>query len=87
MVNTRRIGGKPLSPVVGPGVSIGQRETNQPTELIGAVKATGQVGGLRYGVLGAFEEEVKALVAGAVGLELMESYRPGVAFNHESRYY
>lgn len=59
MVNTRRIGGKPLSPVVGPGVTIGQRETNQPTELIGAVKATGQVGGLRYGVLGAFEEEVK----------------------------
>ena len=59
MVNTRRIGGKPLEPVLGPGVSVSQRETSRPTELIGAVKTTGQVGGLRYGVLGAFEEEVK----------------------------
>lgn len=59
MVNSRRIGGKPLTPVVGPGVEIGQREVLQPTELIGAVKTTGQIGSLRYGVMGAFEEEVK----------------------------
>lgn len=59
MVNTRRIGGRALEPQLGPGTAIEERELIQPTELKGAVKATGQFGGLRYGVLGAFEEEVK----------------------------
>ncbi|MGK0221635.1 MAG: hypothetical protein ACI9ON_000871 [Limisphaerales bacterium] len=69
MVNTRRIGGKPLTPTLGPGVSIDQRETNQPTDLIGAVKTTGQIGSVRYGVLGAFEEEVKFDVVSGNGPE------------------
>ena len=36
-----------------------KRELVQPTELAGAFKTTGQVGRLRYGVLGASEEDVK----------------------------
>ena len=59
MVNTRRIGGKPRAPLVGSDVDIPQRELVQRTELIGAVKTTGQIGPFRYGVLGAFEDEVK----------------------------
>ena len=59
MVNTRRIGGQPREPAVAAGVEVPQRELVQRTELRGAVKATGQLGRLRYGVLGALEEEVK----------------------------
>ena len=59
MVNTRRIGGRPRAPEVAPGVDIPDRELVQPTELVGAMKATGQIGGLRYGILGAVEDEVK----------------------------
>ena len=33
-------------------------ELGSPTNLLGAVKVTGQSGGLRYGVLCAFEDEV-----------------------------
>lgn len=59
MVNTRRIGGRPAEPAPGPGVEIPLREIVQPVELMGAFKTTGQVGNFRYGVLGAFEEDVK----------------------------
>ncbi|MEM7101203.1 MAG: DUF5916 domain-containing protein [Pseudomonadota bacterium] len=59
MVNTRRIGGRPRAPQVDPGVDVPQRELIQPSELKGAVKTTGQIGRIRYGVMGAFEEEVK----------------------------
>ncbi len=59
MVNTRRIGGRPVEPVLGSGVTVPDRELIQPTELIGAVKLTGQSGRFRYGFLGAFEDEVK----------------------------
>jgi hypothetical protein len=56
VVNTRRIGGAPTvdvpDSVLVPGV-----ELSKPTDLIGALKATGQVGGFRYGVLGALEDD------------------------------
>ncbi len=67
MVNTRRIGGKPRAPVVGADVDVPKRELIQQTELMGAVKTTGQFGRMRYGVMGAFEEEVKfdAIQSGA----------------------
>jgi len=58
VVNTRRIGGSPRPPDVPADVVIPQDELNQQVELYGAVKATGQLGGLRYGVLGASEENV-----------------------------
>ncbi|MEZ5559944.1 MAG: DUF5916 domain-containing protein [Pseudomonadales bacterium] len=59
MINTRRIGGKPHEPSFGPGVVVPDRELVTPTDLIGAVKTTGQFGRFRYGVLGAFEEDAK----------------------------
>ena len=59
MVNTRRIGGKPREPAVAPGITVPQRELVQQTELAGAFKTTGQLGRLRYGFLGASEEDVK----------------------------
>ncbi|MEM1434226.1 MAG: DUF5916 domain-containing protein [Pseudomonadota bacterium] len=67
MVNSRRIGGTPRVPVVADDVDIPDRELIQFVDLLGAAKATGQVGRLRYGVLGAFEDGVKldATIAGA----------------------
>lgn len=59
MVNTRRIGGKPRQPVLAPGEFVSKRELNQPTDLLGAAQVTGQFGGFRYGVLGAFEDDVR----------------------------
>lgn len=59
LVNTRRIGSAALTPDIPAGVDISDVELFQPTELAGAIKATGQQGRLRYGVLAAFEEDVK----------------------------
>lgn len=58
LLNTRRIGGKPRAPDALPGTSILARERNQPVDLVGAAKFTGQIGQVRYGVLGAFEDDV-----------------------------
>jgi len=65
MVNTRRIGGKPLDLPVASNVSIPGRELARPVDLYGAVKLTGQVGSFRYGFLGAFEED--AVLRGSDG--------------------
>lgn len=59
LVNTRRIGGRPREPNLAAGISVPGAELRQPTELMGAAKVTGQIGSLRYGVMGAFEDEVK----------------------------
>jgi len=59
MLNTRRIGGQPREPLVDSGLEILERDLVQPTELYGAAKTTGQLGNLRYGVLGAFEKDAK----------------------------
>ncbi|MDH3643125.1 MAG: DUF5916 domain-containing protein, partial [Gammaproteobacteria bacterium] len=59
VVNTRRIGGTPRPPSVPDGVTVPVAELNQQVELYGAVKATGQIGALRYGLLGASEDDVK----------------------------
>ena len=59
MVYTRRIGGPPRPLDFAPGTEVPKRELFQPTELLGAAKATGQAGGLRYGVLAAFEDDAK----------------------------
>ncbi len=59
MLDTRRIGGKPQSPELDPGVFVSDRERIRPVKLIGAAKFTGQVGSFRYGLLGAFEDDVK----------------------------
>lgn len=59
LINTRRIGGQPLEPVLGAGYSVSDRELAQPVPLIGAVKLTGQAGRFRYGFLSAFEDDFK----------------------------
>lgn len=59
LVNTRRIGGAPRDPDLPDDVDIPALELSKPTELLGAVKFTGQQGKLRYGVLAAFEDDSK----------------------------
>ena len=56
MVNTRRIGSRPIDPDID-DFELDSIERNQPSELAGAAKITGQNGKLRYGVLTAFEED------------------------------
>ena len=59
LVNTRRIGGRPRAPTVPDDIDVPDRELGQPTELRGALKATGEIGPFRYGLLGASENDVK----------------------------
>ncbi|MCB1645168.1 MAG: hypothetical protein KDI36_06930 [Pseudomonadales bacterium] len=75
MVNTRRIGGKPLELPDISGLSIPDRELDQPVDLYGALKVTGQRGSLRYGFLGAFEEDVK--LDGTFAGQNINLQRPG----------
>jgi hypothetical protein len=57
VVNTRRIGGRPATPDLPPGVGLPRRESLRPADLFGAVKATGQIGRFRYGLLAASEDD------------------------------
>jgi hypothetical protein len=59
MVNTRRIGGLPRAPDNPLDATIEPQDLRQFAQLSGALKATGQIGALRYGLLGATEEESK----------------------------
>ncbi|MCZ6503661.1 MAG: DUF5916 domain-containing protein [Gammaproteobacteria bacterium] len=58
LVNTRRIGSPPRDPDIT-GLELPDLEKNQPSELQGAVKMTGQNGKFRYGVLAAIEDDTK----------------------------
>lgn len=60
LLNTRRIGGPPRMDVPD-DVTVAGVELGRPSELIGAIKLTGQAGGWRYGLLTAFEEDVRRL--------------------------
>jgi len=66
LVNTRRIGGKPVAPDVELGSAIRTKDLIEPNELLGAVKLTGQNGNIRYGVLAAFEDDPTFLVSAGV---------------------
>jgi len=55
-LNTRRIGAA-ADYRIPAGVRVDSIDRNQPTELLGAAKATGQVGNWRYGVLAAAEDD------------------------------
>ena len=59
MLNTRRIGGAPRHIDIPDGVEVDGIERSRPTDLLGAVKVVGQAGGLRYGMLAAFEDDVE----------------------------
>ena len=55
LVNTRRIGSPPPLPDLESFEYLDDTP-NQPSELLGAAKLTGQFGSFRYGILSAFEE-------------------------------
>ena len=59
LLNTRRIGGSAKQVVLPEGVTVSGVEQSKPSELIGAIKAVGQSGSLRYGLLTAFEKEAE----------------------------
>ena len=56
VLNTRRIGGKGLVDIPD-DVRVPGYEQSKPTDLIGAVKLTGQTGPVRFGALSAFEDD------------------------------
>lgn len=57
LLHTRRIGQRPIRPALPDDTDFDYDQFRQPSDLLGAVKATGQVGSLRYGVLGAIEDD------------------------------
>jgi hypothetical protein len=57
VVNTRRIGSRPIEPELPVDVSLPTREKIRPSDLLGAAKLTGQLGRVRYGILAAMEDE------------------------------
>lgn len=57
LLHTRRIGGRPTRPDVPDGVTVPSEDLARPTDLLAAVKATGQREGLRFGFLLAGEDE------------------------------
>jgi hypothetical protein len=66
LINTRRIGGTATQMRTNEPLRRGERE--RPTDLLGAAKVTGSAGALRYGVLGAFEDEVEWIAANGATL-------------------
>jgi hypothetical protein len=82
LVNTRRIGGAAIDPNIPANVTVAGVELSKPTEIAGAVKLTGQKGGLRYGFLGASEEDTDFAATNTAGeaLSLQQTGRDfGVA--------
>ena len=57
LLHTRRIGARPIFPLIPLDSTFDWGEFRRPTDLMGAAKATGQVGSIRYGVLTAFEDD------------------------------
>jgi hypothetical protein len=70
LLNTRRIGGTPTQVEFPLGVTPLAGETSLPTDLLGAAKVTGNAGVVRYGVLGAFEENVNLIGVDPTGQEV-----------------
>ena len=67
LLNTRRIGGTATQVTVPNSVTPDPGERDLPTDLLGAGKLTGRVGDLRYGVLGAAEDDVHWVGTDALG--------------------
>jgi hypothetical protein len=67
LVNTRRIGAHPRDPDLPPGVGISPREEAKLSDLLGAAKATGQIGRVRYGVMTALEDETTFIADDGLG--------------------
>ena len=56
LLHTRRIGQRPFTPALPVDASFEYEQFRRPTDLLGAAKATGSVGNLRYGALVAMED-------------------------------
>ena len=67
VVNTRRIGGRPRDLNLPPGVELSERDELIPADILGALKATGQIGSFRYGVLAAFEDNTDYIASDGLG--------------------
>ena len=67
LLNTRRIGGTATQVTVPDGITPARGEKDLPTDVLGAAKLTGGVGNLRYGILGAVEEDVEWFASDTVG--------------------
>jgi hypothetical protein len=67
VVNTRRIGGRPRELDLPPGVSLSERDELIPADILGALKATGQIGSFRYGVLAAVEDDTDYIASDGLG--------------------
>ena len=59
VLHTRRMGAPAVRPVAPDGYDVSSSDLARPADLLGAVKATGQRGGVRYGFLGAVEAQAK----------------------------
>ena len=59
LLNTRRIGGTARQITVPAGSTPRRGEAGIPTDLLGAVKVTGQVKGFSYGVFGVMEDDIE----------------------------
>ncbi|MCY3858485.1 MAG: DUF5916 domain-containing protein [Gammaproteobacteria bacterium] len=57
LLHTRRIGQRPIRPELPGDTDFDYEQFRKPSDLLGAAKATGQVGSLRYGVLTAIEDD------------------------------
>ena len=57
LLHTRRIGQRPFRPALPDDTHFDYEQFRRPSDLLGAAKATGQVGNLRYGVLAAVEDD------------------------------
>lgn len=66
IVNTRRIGGRPGDVDLPDGVELERRDRLRPADIIAATKATGQLGRLRFGLLGAVEDDTDYLADDAL---------------------
>ena len=76
LLNTRRIGGASRFEVPN-GVSVRPTDLSQPTDLLGAVKFTGQNGNLRYGTLLASEDnpEIQGTLSDGTRVDLQATGR------------
>ena len=58
VLHTRRIGGRPRTPEIPEGINLSSRQLGSPLDLDAALKVVGSLGKVRYGVLGASEDDV-----------------------------
>ena len=82
LLHTRRIGERPIYPDLPEGSDFSNTNFSRPSELNSALKSTGQVGPLRFGVLGAIEDDTTFLGTNQDGenLAISQSGRQFSAF-------